>query len=260
MRLIAAEPFSCGTAYVLRTDDDFSIEVCEYYRPLTAEHAKRQSDERPAYADYGDRTQLWRIEVSTMAGCPVRCRFCATGSLRTRNLTAEEIVAQVEFVLAQHPTIDPTRSAEFLIAYERMGEPFLNVEAVRGAIDLVERRYPGTMHYVSTIGVKGADFSWIEGNITLQISLHSFDEARRNHLIPFRKKMSIEELGRIRTRSSRKTTLNLALADEADFDLDALRRNFDREHFFIKLSQINANFIADENGMDAGVFAQASHG
>jgi hypothetical protein len=51
--------------------------------------------------------------------------------------------------------------------------------------------------------------------------------------------MSIEELGQIRTKSNLKTTINLTLVDESDFDADKLEKYFDKEHFFVKLSPIN---------------------
>ncbi len=43
-----------------------------------------------------------------------------------------------------------------------MGEPFLNIEEVKRAIQMIENRWPGTHHYVSTVGLKGSDFSWIQ--------------------------------------------------------------------------------------------------
>lgn len=49
--------------------------------------------------------------------------------------------------------------------------------------------------------------------------------------------MSIEELGQIRTESNLKTTINLTLVDESDFDADKLEKYFDKKHFFVKLSQ-----------------------
>jgi 23S rRNA (adenine2503-C2)-methyltransferase len=134
-----------------------------------------------------------------------------------------------------------------------MGEPFLNIEAVKEAIVIIDAKYPGTHHYISTIGIKDCDLSWIKDNITLQVSLHSLDENRRNNLIPFKKKMSIEELGQIRTESNLKTTVNMTLVDEEDFDIEKLRINFDPSHFFIKLSPINPNSISDKNELGSGV-------
>lgn len=134
-----------------------------------------------------------------------------------------------------------------------MGEPFLNIEAVKEAIERISKVYPNTHHYISTIGIQGSDFSFIKDNVTLQISLHSFDEQKRNWLIPYPKKMSIEELGRIRTESNLKTTINLTLVDESDFNAELLQIYFDKKHFFIKLSPINPNNISEKNHLGEGV-------
>ena len=104
-----------------------------------------------------------------------------------------------------------------------------------------------------SIGIQGSDFSWIKDNITLQVSLHSVDEARRNELIPITNKMTIEELGKIRTQSSLKTTLNMTLVDEADFDIEVLKRYFDPAYFFVKLSPINPNDVSENNHMGKGI-------
>ena len=100
-----------------------------------------------------------------------------------------------------------------------MGEPFLNIEEVTKAILILNRMFPRVHHYISTIGIKGADYSWIKENITLQVSLHSLDEVHRDWLIPYNRKVSIAELGQIRTLSNLKTTVNLTLVNEADFDI-----------------------------------------
>lgn len=75
-------------------------------------------------------------------------------------------------------------------------------------------------------------------------------------MIPFKNKLSIEELGKIRTDSNLKTTLNLTLVDEEDFDIEALKRYFDKNNFFIKLSPINPNEVSDENIGTKGVINQ----
>ena len=135
-----------------------------------------------------------------------------------------------------------------------MGEPFLNIEAVKGAIEYLDKKYtktngtPAIHHYISTIGIKDSDFSWIKDNITLQVSLHSLVEENRNELIPFKNKMTIEQLGQIRTKSNLKTTVNMTLVSEEDFDISLLKQYFDPEFFFIKVSPINPNTISEKNG------------
>lgn len=248
MREVRSKQFANGTVYALMTDDGYPIEVTDTYLPIDTADAARTGNNYLKGQDFGDRSERWMIGVSCMSGCPVGCRFCATGQLKKfRNLTAEEIVDQVEFVIKKNPEFRFTDAKEFKVNYTRMGEPFLNIKNVREAIEEIESNFPGTHHYVSTIGLTGSDFSWIKDNITLQISLHSCNEQRRDWLIPYRNKMSIRELGMIRTESAKKTTINLTLPAAEDYDSSVLRRNFDPYHFFVKLSPVNQNTVSINN-------------
>lgn len=68
--------------------------------------------------------------ISSQVGCNVGCPFCATGQQRMlRNLTAQEIVAQVESIEAQINAIDGLWPLN-QVALAGMGEPLLNFEAV----------------------------------------------------------------------------------------------------------------------------------
>lgn len=246
--------FANGLVYLMHTHDGYPIETTDTFLPYYTKDAIGRHQNNLTGQSIGSRDERWMIGVSVSSGCPVRCKFCCTGNLkRFRHLTADEIVQQVDFILSKHCDRDPANSQEFKINYTRMGDAFLNVDAVREAIDIISRRYPNTHHFVSTIGIKRADYSWITGNITLQISLHSLDNDRRNDLIPFKGTVSIEELGQIRTSSNLKTTVNMTLVDESDFDIEKLRAMFDPEFFFIKLSPINVNNISESNGMGVGI-------
>jgi MoaA/NifB/PqqE/SkfB family radical SAM enzyme len=253
LKEVCNRTFANGAVYALKTEDDFPIEVTDTFLPFYTKDAIGRKQNGLKNSELGDRSERWMIGVSTMSGCPVGCRFCAAGKLKKwRRLTAEEIVAQVEFVLSKHPELKFSDAKEYKINYTRMGEPFLNIKEVKRAIELIEKLWPGTHHYVSTVGLKGSDFSWIKGNITLQVSLHSLDEDRRNDLIPIKKKMSIAELGQIRTSSNLKTTVNMTLVDMADFDIEKLKVNFDSSKFFIKVSPINPNAVSEGNNLGAG--------
>lgn len=246
--------FTNGTVYMLNTEDGFPIEVTDTFLPYYTKDCINEHINKLKNYSIGSRSDRWMIGISCMSGCPVHCKFCATGKLKKwRNLTAEEIVAQVDFILHKNSERNPADSKEFKINYTHMGEPFLNIEAVKEAITIISKRYPNTHHYISTIGIKDSDFSWIKRNITLQLSLHSLDEQRRNDLIPFKNKMTIEELGAVQTDSNLKTTLNMTLVDTADFDITTLQRHFPKEKFFIKLSPINENDISKSNNMGAGI-------
>lgn len=257
LNLIKSKSFSNGTVHLLKTEDGFPLEVTDTFLPFYTKNAIGRKQNCLDNYNLGDRTERWMVGVSTMSGCPVRCKFCATAKLKKiKLLSAEEITEQVQFIVRKQLNT-PFQAKEFKINYTRLGEPFLNIKEVVKAIDLIDKEYSykdfKPHHYISTIGIKGSDFSWIKDNVTLQISLHSLDESRRNDLIPYKNKMTIEELGQIRTNSNLKTTVNLTLVDEADFDINKLKKYFDPKYFFIKLSPINPNSISKKNNLGDGI-------
>ena len=253
MKVIKKKDFSNGTVYALKTDDGFLLETTDTFLPYYTKDAIGRNQNKLSSYELGSRAERWMIGVSCMSGCPVHCRFCATGQMKGyRNLTAEEIVEQVEFIINSREE-KFIEAKEHKINYTRMGEPFLNIDNVRKAIEIIDEKYPNTHHYISTIGIKDSDFSWIKDNITLQISVHSLIDEKRNWLIPFKNKMTLTELGQIRTKSNLKTTLNMTLVDKDDFDIIRLKELFNPEYFFIKLSPINPNPVSEMNGMGLGV-------
>jgi len=257
MKFIKEKKFSNGSVYLLETEDGYPVEVTDTYLPYYTKNAIGRNQNSLESSEIGSRKERWMIGVSVMSGCPVGCKFCATGKLKKcRNLTADEIVDQVIFIIEKYGHDAPQKSLEFKINYTRMGEPFLNIDAVKKAINAITLYYSNTHHYVSTVGVKGSDFSFIKGNITLQFSVHSFSEDYRNWLIPFKNKMTLSEMGKIRTESKLKTTLNLTLVNESDFDIKKLEKWFNKDYFFVKLSPINPNETSNSNGVNVGVIKQ----
>jgi 23S rRNA (adenine2503-C2)-methyltransferase len=251
--------FTNGSVYAMETEDGYPIEVTDTFLPYYTKDAIGRKQNTLQGGEPGSRLERWMIGVSVMSGCPVGCKFCATASLpRCRYLRSEEILSQIQFILDLHPETNPSDCQEFKINYTRMGEPFLNLHAVQETIAKINSMYSNAHHYVSTIGIKGAEFSWIRDNITLQFSVHSFDEAYRDWLIPYPRKMSLAEIGNVRTGSKLKTTINLTLVREADFSIQSLQRLFDPEVHFIKLSPINPNCVSELNQMGAGVITQTN--
>jgi 23S rRNA (adenine2503-C2)-methyltransferase len=128
--------------------------------------------------------------LSSQSGCPLTCRFCATGSMRFgRNLRASEILDQ-----ALH-----FRRAEAVdhCVFMGMGEPMLNLEAVLEACE----RLPdlGIAHRRTAISTVG----WIPGirrlaevdmPIRLALSLHAPDDALRSELMPVNQRYPLAEV------------------------------------------------------------------
>ncbi len=142
--------------------------------------------------------------VSSQVGCPVGCKFCASGLNGVqRNLTAGEIVEQALRVRrlitsaaahsSEHP---PTLTNVVLMG---MGEPLANYDAVLGAIRIINA--PWGMNIgarritLSTVGLpqqirRLADE---ELQINLALSLHAPEDELRRELIPWGK-LPIAEL------------------------------------------------------------------
>lgn len=247
--------FANGSVYCFALEDGKLVETTDTFLPFYTKDAIGRKQNKLDNYELGDRTERWMIGISCMSGCPVGCKFCATGQMKAkwRSLTAEEMVEQVDYIRNLHPEIDTNKCKEFKVNMTRMGEPALNWDNVQKAAKILREKYPNVHIYVSTIGIKGTDFSWIEGNVTLQISLHSFDEKQRDWLIPIKNKMTIEELGQIRTKSNLKTTINMTLVNESDFDIEKLKKYFDQKYFFVKLSPINKNATSEMNNMGDGI-------
>ncbi|MBI2958158.1 MAG: 23S rRNA (adenine(2503)-C(2))-methyltransferase RlmN [Chloroflexi bacterium] len=134
--------------------------------------------------------------VSTQAGCPVGCAFCATGQQGfRRNLSAGEIVEQVLFFARKSPE-SPVSNVVFM----GMGEPLLNYEATVKAIRILnapQGRNLGARHItVSTAGVvPGIKRLSGEGmQVGLAISLHAPNDSLRQSLVPLGRKYPLRAL------------------------------------------------------------------
>ena len=133
--------------------------------------------------------QRLTVCVSSQVGCPMACRFCATGKGGLqRSLRTHEIVDQV---LSVRDLMDRRPSH---IVFMGMGEPLLNSQAVLDAIRCLnddlgigQRRIT-----VSTVGVPKTLPQLAEmalatlgrAQFTLAVSLHAPNQALREELIP----------------------------------------------------------------------------
>ena len=133
--------------------------------------------------------------VSTQVGCPLDCKFCATGTMGfSRNLTAGEIVDQV---------IQAQRYAHRRITnlvYMGMGEPLLNYDNVMKSADIITDDNSlniGARHVtISTAGYadKIRRMADEDRKVKLALSLHSLDDEKRTKLMPITKKFGVEML------------------------------------------------------------------
>lgn len=139
------------------------------------------------YNSYAERTVIC---CSTQCGCPVGCVFCGTGKMFVRNLTAEEIIEQVDTVLS---TIDcdTNEIKKFQIMFMSMGEPFLNYNNLEYAIRSLHVKYPNAQLLVSTSAPEAMNKNFdkfIElskeiDKVGLQFSVHESTDENRKKLV-----------------------------------------------------------------------------
>jgi 23S rRNA (adenine2503-C2)-methyltransferase len=134
--------------------------------------------------------------VSSQVGCPVGCKFCASGiGGLDGNLTAGRIVEQV-WRLGRLEGVGRVSNVVFM----GMGEPLANFNNVTQAIRIMNAEWGlgigARKITVSTVGLPPAirKLCAFEIPVTLALSLHApFDELRRK-IIPWAEYSTIDEL------------------------------------------------------------------
>lgn len=134
--------------------------------------------------------------VSSQMGCPVGCRFCASGLDGVEgNLTAGRIVEQV-LRLRALPGVERVSNVVFM----GMGEPLANFSAVTHAIRTLQAPWglgiSARRITVSTVGLPAAirKLCAFELPVTLALSLHAPNDDLRRQIIPWAQYATIDEL------------------------------------------------------------------
>lgn len=133
--------------------------------------------------------------ISTQVGCPLDCKFCATGLMGyKRNLSVGEIVDQ--YLIAAKETGKENLTN---IVFMGMGEPLLNYETTLKSIGIftheLTKGLSRTRITVSTSGIanKIRELANSGMRVKLAFSLHSPFEDIRSKIMPINKKYSLKE-------------------------------------------------------------------
>jgi 23S rRNA (adenine2503-C2)-methyltransferase len=170
--------------------------------------------------------------VSSQVGCPVGCGFCATGqSGYVRDLGAAEIIAQPLHFARELKHRDEVLTN---IVVMGMGEPLMNYEAVRQAVETwndhrglnvgARKITLSTAGYVPGIRRLSAE----ELQVGLAVSLHAAEDGLRNQLVPLNRAYPLSELltacREYAALTGRRITIEYALIDGVnDSVAEALR-------------------------------------
>ncbi|QQS59812.1 23S rRNA (adenine(2503)-C(2))-methyltransferase RlmN [Candidatus Peregrinibacteria bacterium] len=153
--------------------------------------------------------------VSSQVGCAANCSFCSTGALGfTRHLTDREIVEQVLFFARslkkkwQEENSEKKWNLETTppeyrvrnIVFMGMGEPLLNFENVKKALEIFESPEGmnlGVRHItISTVGIAAhiPQLLSLERLPNLAVSLHAATDELRGQIVPMNKGFPLKKL------------------------------------------------------------------
>ncbi len=136
--------------------------------------------------------------LSCQVGCPLACKFCASGKSFRRNLTIDEILLQAVFwgrYLKSKKIGNLTN-----IVFMGSGEPFLNYENVFKSIEYLNNPeyfdISSRKISVSTIGIVDGirKMSNERNKVNLAISLHFTDDKTRANVMPGTRKYPLKRL------------------------------------------------------------------
>lgn len=133
--------------------------------------------------------------ISTQVGCPLDCKFCATGLMGyKKNLTAGEIFDQYKLAAKDYGKENITN-----IVYMGMGEPLLNYKSTINSLKIFAEEIITGISLkkitVSTAGIapKIIELADTDLKVKLALSLHSCFEDIRSKIMPINKKYSFKE-------------------------------------------------------------------
>lgn len=138
--------------------------------------------------------------ISSQVGCALDCSFCATGAQGfNRNLSAAEIVGQVNHANRVLPKRPNGENAVTNVVFMGMGEPLANYRNIIVALGLLTSDYAYGLSRrrvtVSTSGiVPQIEKLGQECNVALAVSLHAPNDELRDQLVPINRLHPIDTL------------------------------------------------------------------
>lgn len=269
-----------GRVFVLENSEGYCTECTEMRDVLVGskEHAEVREaiDPKIIWNHLDDYRKKWLLTVSTQKGCVHNCKFCDVAPLPFRgNLSLDEIVAQVKFLLQSTPYV--TKCDKVKIGFARMGEPAHNLEAVLGTMLMLpmlsasmQREFKWLPCFNSILPMRTMDNkitgieviqevmkfkeSMYDGFLHFQISCNSTDEETRKTLFGEATVIKIADV--IKTinnipSTNRTVTLNFIVMKGVEVDVNKLMNfGLNPDKFTVKLIPLNRTDNAVENNLE----------
>jgi 23S rRNA (adenine2503-C2)-methyltransferase len=187
------------------------------------------------------------IDITTMVGCPMRCRFCAATSMRyERILNHDEIIQQVIRVISDYSDAD---IPQIVCSFQGIGEPCLIPDLITQCSKTllnIDQRI--VVSLATTAYNTEAIHKWIDSGIryhNVQFSITgSLDENNRKLMPDAPSLEAIIPLAQlmIESNSAEKVKFNYILLKEindSDFHLQKLISAFKHTGLTVKISALN---------------------
>ena len=138
--------------------------------------------------------------VSCMIGCPLTCKFCATGTEIdfVRKLESSEIIGQI-IVIKNYAKLNGIADKITNIVFMGMGEPFLNLASIEKTVEILTTDYGFAMSKsritISTAGPKNNIADFINKyKVKLAVSLHFPNNELRSKYMPINDRFNLDQL------------------------------------------------------------------
>jgi 23S rRNA (adenine2503-C2)-methyltransferase len=193
-KLADAMTFASATVTKKQHSNDGTIKLLLTWPPSTSSGQGEATAETVMIPDGDRRTAC----VSSQVGCPVQCRFCASGINGVKgNLSPGQIVEQI---YTFNRILAPRGERITNVVFMGMGEPMSNYAAVMQAVRILHDpqcfNVGARRITISTVGVpsKMRELAREELPINLAISLHAPNEPLRKQLIPWAEHFALPEI------------------------------------------------------------------
>lgn len=220
------------------------------------------------------REDKWVLILSTLYGCPMKCKMCDAGEYYFGKVSKEGMLSQILYVIEKRYPDRNIPISKLKIQFARMGEPSLNPAVLDLLYDLPSQiNAPGLIPCISTVAPNGSESFFNElqkiknnmypkGKFQLQFSIHSTNELLRKDLIA-PNIWSLTEISDFGKRwyqpGDRKITLNFIVGKDNEINPNKMISIFDPQIYFIKLTPINPTYRAQKNRLESQITRKNIH-